>query len=209
MIAIVDYKAGNLTSVATAVKSLNKDCVITSDPEVIRSAERVIFPGVGAAGSAMQNLIDMGLVDVLKEVTSSGKPFLGICVGCQIMFEHSEEDDTQCLGILEGNVLRFPDDMMENERALKIPHMGWNEVRFVGNHPVWNDIEPGSEFYFVHSYYPSPVESEVSCRSDYGIDFACGAVKDNIVVFQFHPEKSGRPGLKLIENFLNWTPESC
>ncbi|OGV74061.1 MAG: imidazole glycerol phosphate synthase, glutamine amidotransferase subunit [Lentisphaerae bacterium RIFOXYB12_FULL_65_16] len=207
MIAIIDYKAGNLTSVASAVQALGHPCCITSDPAKIAAADRVIFPGVGAARAAMQNLRDMNLVDCLRALATNGKPFLGICLGYQILFEFSEEDNVECLGILPGRVVRFPQGMTEGDtRPLKIPQMGWNEARFNLPHPVAAGLAAGSEFYFVHSYYPVPQPDLVCATTKYGIDFASGAASRNLVAFQFHPEKSGRPGLKLLDNFCRWTP---
>ena len=155
MIAIVDYKAGNLTSVQLAFRALGCDAEVTSDPQVILAAGRVVFPGVGAAGSAMQNLSDLHLVPVLKEVASRGTPFFGICLGTQILFDFSEEDGgTPTLGLLPGRVPRF----QPTDRWDKVPQMGWNQVNIARPHPLLNGIEDGSEFYFVHSYYPAPAD---------------------------------------------------
>ena len=213
MIAIIDYKAGNLRSVERALNHLDQPCAITADPETILAADRVVFPGVGAAGSAMANLRSSQLDEVLRQVIDRGTPFLGICIGFQLLFEASGEDDATCLGVLPGQVVRFPEghtDPLTNQ-PLKIPHMGWSHVDFVQNHPLFEGISEGSEFYFVHSYYPEVGdESIISARADYGIRFACGVIRDNVAAFQFHPEKSGRPGLKLLENFCCWEPaEPC
>ena len=208
MIAIVDYRAGNLTSVKRALESLGLAAEITQSPAALARAERIIFPGVGAAGEAMANLHDLKLADALRRAVAEGKPFLGICIGYQLLFESSEEDNATCLGLLPGRVVRFPDGGREAgaPRPLKIPEMGWNEVRFRGRHPVWDGIPEGSEFYFVHSYYPVPPPELVCATTVYGLEYASGAAKDNLVAFQFHPEKSGHPGLHLLRNFCAWRP---
>jgi glutamine amidotransferase len=205
MTAIVDYGAGNLTSVKLAFSTLEADAEITSSPERIRSAERVVFPGVGAAGSAMTTLRELGLVDTLRAVVDSGTPFLGICLGTQIVFESSEEDEgTDCIGIIPGTVRRFQPTSPYD----KIPQMGWNAVSQVTAHPVFEGIADESEFYFVHSYYPDPAQPElVIGRTDYaGTAFASVTARDNLVATQFHPEKSGRVGLQLLRNFIEWQP---
>ena len=203
MITIIDYKAGNLTSVQLAFEHIGIDVRITQDPAEILSAEKVVFPGVGAARSAMQNLRDLGLVEPLKQVVQSGTPFLGICIGMQLLFDFSEENDgTDCLGLIPGTVKQFkPSDPM-----CKIPQMGWNTVKQTTNHPIFNDIDDESEFYFVHSFYPSPANAAAMIgQTDYAdVAFASAAAKDNIVATQFHPERSGRIGLKLLENFCKW-----
>jgi glutamine amidotransferase len=206
MIAIVDYRAGNLASVKRALDYLGQESLITDKPDDIRAAERVIFPGVGAAGEAMRHLTELGLGPVLTEVVAAGKPFLGICLGYQVLFEHSDEDNVDCLGLLPGNVIRFADDLHEGDSPypLKVPEMGWNRVEFQGTHPVWQGVPAGSEFYFVHSYYPVPAPEQIAATTTYGIEYACGVAHQNLVAFQFHPEKSGRPGLKLLENFCTW-----
>jgi glutamine amidotransferase len=206
MIAIVDYRAGNLTSVARALQYLNVPCVITDRAEELRRADRVIFPGVGAAGEAMRNIEKKGLAGCIREVYEAGTPLLGICLGTQVIFEYSEEDSrTTCLGIIPGGVKRFPEGMMEKGDPLKIPHMGWNRVAFKGRHPLFAGIPGNAEFYFVHSYYPAPSESfDVAGETDYGIRFASAVARRNLVAVQFHPEKSGRFGLKILENFSRW-----
>lgn len=209
MIAIVDYDAGNLTSVARAVAHLGYDCEVTKDEKRIRAAERVIFPGVGAAGSAMDSLRRLGLNLAIQETFASGKPLLGICLGTQIIMAFSEEDGgTNCLGIVEGRTRLFSNRMTDAAGArLKIPHMGWNRLVLNQSHPVLEGIEPGDEFYFVHSYYPDPDhEDQVIGRTEHGIAFASVIGAGNLVATQFHPEKSGRPGLTLLKNFCEWTP---
>ena len=190
MLTIIDYKAGNLTSVKLAFAALGVETRVTSDPAEIRAADRLVFPGVGAAASAMDNLRAAGLVDTLKEVTASGTPFLGICLGMQILFDHTEEDGgTDTLGILPGQVRRFP-----SAPGFKIPQIGWNQV---------NDAE---EYYFVHSYYVEMNPFAVGTTEYAGVRFASLVRKDNIMASQFHPEKSGRIGLKFLSDFLSWTP---
>jgi len=205
MVAIVDYKAGNLTSVRLAFKALACDAVVTSDPALLLAAERVVFPGVGAAGSAMRNLAELNLVDVLKTLAARGTPFLGICLGTQILFDFSEEDGgTPTLGILPGRVPRFqPADPWD-----KVPQMGWNQVRTVRPHPLLEGIADLSEFYFVHSYYPSPADPALAVGvTEYaGVTFASMVGRANVAATQFHPEKSGRIGLRLLANFTRWNP---
>lgn len=209
MIAIVDYEAGNLTSVGRAVRSLGFETEVTQDPGRILRAERVIFPGVGAAGSAMASLKRLGLDQVLPEVLALGTPLLGICLGTQIIFEFSEEDEgVTCLGLLPGRVRRFPEDLAEGGDRLKVPHMGWNGVGRTLDHPVLKGLAPEHEFYFVHSYYPDPAdESHVIGRTEYGMTFASIVGRDNLLAVQFHPEKSGRPGLSILDNFCRWNGE--
>jgi glutamine amidotransferase len=205
MIAIIDYKAGNLTSVKLAFQTLKTEAEITSSPDSILAADSVIFPGVGAARAAMDNLNDLGLVDTIRQVVDRGTPFMGICLGTQIILERSEEDGgTDCIGLIPGTVPLFNPSSPYD----KIPQMGWNSVSTSADHPLFNDIEDNSEFYFVHSYYPAPTdEASIIGRTDYAdVSFASVIGRDNIVATQFHPEKSGRVGLKLLENFTNWKP---
>ena len=206
MIAVVDYDAGNLTSVACAVRHLGHEPEITRDPEVLRSAKRIIFPGVGAAGSSMESLASLGLAAALSDAHAAGKPILGICIGCQVVFSSSEEDGgTGCLGLLEGEAVRFrfPEGIQR-----KVPHMGWNEGNFTAAHPVLEGGAPGSQFYFVHSYHVEPADPGVSLgTATYGgIDFTAAVAKDNLGAVQFHAEKSGPAGLRLLDNFLRWSP---
>ena len=205
MIAIVDYNAGNLTSVKLALDYLGTRSEITRDPERIIAADRVIFPGVGSAGAAMQNIRTLDLADVLRQVVQRGTPFLGICLGTQIIFEASEENGgVQGLGILAGTVKRF----QPTNPADKVPQIGWNSVTFIKPHPLLKGIENGSEFYFVHSYYAVPRnKDEIIGETDYaGVEFASIVARKNLIAVQFHPEKSGRLGLKLLDNFSRWNP---
>lgn len=205
MIGIVDYQAGNLTSVARAMDNLRESSIITNDVELLDHADRIIFPGVGAAGAAMANLRQSGLDVHLKRWVREGKPLLGICLGMQVIFDRSDEGDTSCLGIVPGEVKRFPANLREGGTLLKIPHMGWNGVRFRGDHPVFAGIPPEAEFYFIHSYYPAPRdETWVAGWTDYGIRFCSAVARGTLVAVQFHPEKSGRPGLVLLANFCRW-----
>lgn len=201
MITIVDYKAGNLTSVKRALDHLGIANQVSADPQTVIGAERVIFPGVGAAGAAMGVLKARGLDGALKECFAKGTPILGICLGCQIVLDHSEEDDTDCLGLLPGGCVRF----RVSDSALKIPHMGWNAVSVLRPHPLLSHLRPGDEFYFVHSFHPKPADSSlVYAESDHGGPFPAAIGKDNLFAVQFHAEKSGPVGLKVLENFSNW-----
>jgi len=213
MIAIIDYKAGNLTSVRLALEAINVTAEITDQPDRILAAKRVIFPGVGAAAAAMESLRRLGLCEVVRHVAARGTPFLGICLGSQIIFEHSEEDGgTPCLGLIPGTVKLF----RPTNRFDKVPQIGWNAVRQCAPHPIFEGIEDNSEFYFVHSYYPVPAEtSHMLGETEYaGIRFASVVGRGNLVATQFHPEKSGRVGLRLLRNFVNWqgdgrSPPTC
>ena len=201
LVVIIDYDAGNLRSVQRACSEVGIEAEISADPDRVRAAERVIFPGVGAAGSAMRSLVKNGLDVALGEVVAAGKPVLGICLGLQISFDRSEENAQQTLGLLPGRVRRFE----FQRRDLKIPHMGWNEVRVLRPHPLLAGIETGDEFYFVHAYYPSPATADsVYAVTDYEHDFASAVGQDNYFATQFHPEKSGRVGLRMLEHFGNW-----
>ncbi len=205
MIAIVDYNAGNLTSVKLALDYIGASAEITQDPARILAADRVIFPGVGSAGAAMRNISALGLAASLRQVVQRGTAFLGICLGTQIIFEASEEDGgVPGLGILAGTVKRFH----PTNPADKVPQIGWNGVTFVKPHPLLEGIESGSEFYFVHSYYPAPGDrAMVLGETEYAnICFASMVAQGNLAATQFHPEKSGRIGLQLLKNFAAWKP---
>jgi glutamine amidotransferase len=206
LIAVLDYEAGNLASVKRSLKALEAQVTVTQDPAVVAQAEKIIFPGVGAAGQAMSNLQRLGLDRALQQAWAAGKPILGICLGAQIIMHHSAENNTPCLGLLHGEVRRFspPSSGAAGER-LKIPHMGWNQVRFLTDHPVFAGLPEGAEFYFVHSFYPSPADQgQVLGVTDYGQEFPSVVGYKNLVATQFHPEKSGRFGLMLLTNFLGW-----
>lgn len=200
MIAIVDYGMGNLRSVSKAFQSQRFPAVVTSSPDEIASAAGLVLPGVGAFGDCVKNLNESGLINPILRFIDSGKPFLGICLGLQVLFEESEEaPGVKGLGIIKGKVVRFPDF---KEEHLKVPHMGWNQIRITKETPVLKGIPDNSWFYFVHSYYPSPDDDSVSAlKTTYGFEFTAAVAKDNIFASQFHPEKSSDLGLKIISNF--------
>ena len=198
MVAIIDYKAGNLTSVARALDKLGYKNTITDDAEAILNAERVIFPGVGAAKATMENLQNRSLDNILRKYYESGKPMLGICIGIQILFQHSEEEDTECLGLFPGNVKKYP-----IQKRLKVPQIGWNEVSQIQSHPIFEDVPNPAHFYFVNAYYPVPEMKEtIIGKTTYGLEFCSAIAHNNLIATQFHLEKSGRVGLKMLENFL-------
>lgn len=207
-VAVVDYGMGNLHSVAKAVEHVapGANVVVTSDPAIILSAGRVVFPGQGAARDCMAAINDRGLKKAILEAAAS-KPFLGICMGLQVLFEHSEEGDTPCLGLFQGGVVRFADERMRDDQGnkLKVPHMGWNNVVQTQPHPLWSGIEDGTRFYFVHSYYVVPADAVLAAGSArYPFDFVCACARDNVFAVQFHPEKSAAAGLRLLANFITW-----
>ncbi len=208
MIAIIDYHAGNLTSVARAVSHIGSKCIVTHSHEQIEAADRIIFPGVGAAGSAMKSLKALGLDTALKAMFLAGKPILGICLGTQIIMGYSDENNTRCLGFVDGNVRTFPEKMPSAKGIpLKIPHMGWNRIQILHDHPIFSSLKENDEFYFVHSFYPEPGNQEhILALTDYGILFPSVVGFDNIIATQFHLEKSGRPGLIMLKNFCTWQP---
>ena len=202
-LVVIDYGAGNLRSVAVALARLGFDPLVTSEPKAVDSADVVILPGVGAAADTMSNLARRGLVEPIREYIDSGRPFLGICMGLQVLFSMSEEGgEHPCLDILPGRVRRLPE-------GLKVPHMGWNRVRQRCQHPVFDGISDDAFFYFVHSYYAEPEDASVVVgETDYAVTFPAVVARDNIVATQFHPEKSAEPGLRLYENFLRMTQAS-
>ncbi len=205
MIFIVDYKAGNITSVQRALAHLGVESRITPDPDLVRRADKVIFPGVGQAASAMQVLRERGLDLALGEAFARGAPILGICLGAQIVMTRSEEGDTRCLNLIPGISRRFS----FADPSLKIPHMGWNRIRIVRDHPVLQGIRTDEEFYFVHSYYPQPEDpSFVAAECEYGTAFPAVIGRANLVAAQFHPEKSGAVGLRVLRNFIAWNGKS-
>lgn len=205
MIGIIDYRAGNVTSVVRALNHLGESCRISDDPMILAQSSHIIFPGVGAAGEAMANLRRTHLDKWIIEWAYAEKPILGICLGTQIIFDYSEENDVQCLGLIPGVVKRFSANLTHGGSDLKIPHMGWNYVEFRKTHPVFRGLPEGSEFYFVHSYYPIPAQSDLIIGiTDYGTSFCAALAYKNVVAVQFHPEKSGRPGLTILSNFCRW-----
>ncbi|MQN00545.1 MAG: imidazole glycerol phosphate synthase subunit HisH [Lachnospiraceae bacterium] len=199
MIAIIDYDAGNIRSVEKAVKFLGRDCKVTSDGSEILSADHVILPGVGNFGDCMAHLRDRGLVDVIRKVQENDTPFLGICVGLQLIFNDSEESEgVEGLGLLPGHIIKFPE-----RKDLKVPHMGWNSIRFPKAGRLFKGIEEGSFVYFVHSYYLKADDpSIVTATCEYGLNFDASVEKGNVFATQFHPEKSGETGLQILNNFL-------
>lgn len=202
MFVIVDYKAGNLRSVQRACSEVGMEALVSGDPEVVRRADKLIFPGVGAAGPAMKSLFEEGIDEAIKEVFLAGNPILGICLGLQVSLDFSEENQTETLSLVPGTVKKF----RFNRKELKIPHMGWNSVKLIKKHAVLNQIEPDDEFYFVHSYYALPENDElVYALTEYEHEFASVIAKDNFIATQFHPEKSGRVGLRLLNNFSEWS----
>jgi glutamine amidotransferase len=210
-IAVVDYGMGNLKSVSKAIEHVapNKSVLVSNNPEEIHAAERVVFPGQGAMPECIQELDGRGLHEAVMTAAQE-KPFLGICIGLQMLFEHSEEGDVQGLGLFRGNVKKFMLEGLHDATGekLKVPHMGWNQVyQSDKQHEMWQDIADGERFYFVHSYYVSP--DDQSCDvgfSEYPNRFTCAVTKDNIFAVQFHPEKSAHAGLQLLNNFVNWKP---
>ena len=210
-IAIVAYGMGNLRSVSKALEHVapTATIIVTSDPSTVEKAERVVVPGQGAMPNCMHELKIRVLYNTVLRAAAS-KPFLGICIGLQMLFEESEEGNIKGLGILRGRVLHFPPSAMTTPggQKLKVPHMGWNQVHQTIDHPLWHGIADDARFYFVHSYYVETTES-VAARSNYPFPFTCAIAKDNIFAVQFHPEKSHVAGLKLLRNFANWTPHLC
>lgn len=200
MIAIVDYGMGNLRSVKKAFENRGFAADVTRDTEELMNSDGLVLPGVGAFGDCMKNLEEYGLTEPIKTFIKSGKPFLGICLGLQLLFERSEESPgVKGLGILRGEVVRFPQFESEN---LKVPHMGWNQMEAERETPMLRGIPPESRFYFVHSYFPNPRDEEIVLgKTFYGMEFTSAVCKENITAFQFHPEKSSDLGLKILENF--------
>ena len=201
-LVVIDYQSGNVRSVTRALESAGVSPLVTGDPAELPGADAVIFPGVGSGPAAMSALEDRRLVAPLQDYVASGRPFMGICLGLQLLLDRTEEGDASCLGIIPGHVKRLPD-------GLKVPHMGWNSVEFEAGHPVLRDIPQGSHFYFVHSYYAAPSEQTwVAGTTEYGVPFCSVYAKDNLVATQFHPEKSGPVGLRVYRNFVELAKSS-
>lgn len=205
MIAVIDYEMGNLRSVQKAFEAVGHRAVITRDPEVIDGASHVVLPGVGAFGDCMANLDRFGLIEPIHATIRSGKPFLGICLGLQLLFAESEEFGThQGLNVIPGKVKKFPAGTA-NGSMRKIPHMGWNTIDIQQTTPVLSGIAPGSYVYFVHSYYVEPTDRGMTCTmTEYGIQFVSSVCHQNIFACQFHPEKSQQVGLAILRNFGDW-----
>jgi imidazole glycerol-phosphate synthase subunit HisH len=209
-IAVVDYGMGNLRSVSKALEHVaqTKKVVVTSEPELIYEAERVVFPGQGAMPDCIRELDLRGLRQSVVEATHQ-KPFLGICIGLQMLFEHSEEGGAAGLGVFSGEVKRFTSESMHDVdgNKLKVPHMGWSRVDQKIKHPMWSGIEDGERFYYVHSYYVVPKEPTlIAGQTSYPDPFTCAIAKNNLFAVQFHPEKSAQAGLQLLSNFVHWNP---
>jgi len=209
-VAVVDYGMGNLRSVSKAIEHVapQAQVEVTSDPGRVAAADRVVFPGQGAMPDCMREMEARNLRPAVVEAAGT-RPFLGICIGLQMLFERSDEGAVPGLSLMRGIVRRFPEEgMVDAEgRKLKVPHMGWNRVMQKKSHALWSGIEDGTRFYFVHSYFPQPRDAEVvQGTTDYGVPFTCAVARDNIFAVQFHPEKSQTAGLRLLANFVHWTP---
>ena len=202
MIIIIDYGAGNLRSVANAITKLGYQPKVTNSPSDLLDARAVILPGVGAAASTMKNLKGLGMVEPIYELIGEGRPFFGVCIGLQILFAGTEEGGGhECLGVIPGRVRRLPP-------GLKTPHMGWNQVRQIGSHPIFDGIPDEANFYFVHSYYAEPDDKSVVIgETDYGINMCSVIARGNLIATQFHPEKSGESGLRMYDNFIKLAME--
>lgn len=204
MLAILDYKAGNQTSVRRALEHLSIPCAVTADIEVMDAASGIVFPGVGAAGQAMTALAQAGLDKALLRAVSKGIPLLGICLGCQILLEESEENNTKTLGVVPGACRRFENKLLQEDGSpAPVPHTGWNSLRVRVESPLLAGLDPAAEFYFVHSYYPDTDPALVIATTVYGREFCSVYGRDGLWAVQFHPEKSGKPGLVLLHNFYN------
>ena len=203
MIAIIDYGMGNLRSVQKGFEKIGAEAIVTADPQVVLQAAKVVLPGVGAFRDCMRNLEQAGFVEPILKVIGQGRPFLGICVGMQLLFTDSVEFGLyQGLNVIPGHVLRFPDDMRVADESLKVPQMGWNQLHFKRRPPAFEGIAEGSNVYFVHSYYVKPDHDNViASTTDYGIEFCSAVWQDNIVATQLHPEKSQDVGLRILKNF--------
>jgi len=209
-VAVVDYGMGNLRSVSKAIEHVapQAEVEVTSDPARVAGADRVVFPGQGAMPDCMREMEARGLHNAVVDAARK-RPFLGICIGLQMLFEHSDEGDVAGLALLPGKVRRFPAAAMidADGRRLKVPHMGWNRVQQTAPHALWSGIDDGARFYFVHSYFPEAGKAGLARgTSQYGIPFTCAVAQDNIFAVQFHPEKSQTAGLRLLENFIHWNP---
>ncbi|MDO5651845.1 MAG: imidazole glycerol phosphate synthase subunit HisH [Moraxella sp.] len=205
-VALLDYGMGNLHSVAKALSVAGADVVITHDPKVVASADKILFPGVGAMRDCMAGIRETGTDDMLKQAVFN-KPVMAICVGMQALFKRSAENGgVDCLGLLDGVVNRFDDSWTDGDQPIKIPHMGWNTIHGMdGSHPLWQGVKPTDFVYFVHSYYCEPQDKAiVAATCDYGTPFCASIIKDNLFATQFHPEKSHSTGLRILKNFVTW-----
>ena len=205
MIAIIDYGVGNLFSLCSSLKAIGADAAVTSDPEVIKSADKIILPGVGAFGDAIKKLNDTGLDKIVTEEAKKGKKLMGICLGMQLLFEKSYEyGEHNGLSLLKGSVVPMEGRL---PRELKIPHIGWNALHFTKKHPLFKYIKEDDCVYFVHSYYAEGCEDSLLATAEYGYELTAAVVKDNVAGMQFHPEKSGNVGLKILQAFCEWEDE--
>lgn len=201
-IAVIDYQAGNLRSVEKALVRTGADALVTSNPSAIESCDGIIFPGQGACDSSMINLKNRSLDNLILQLIAAKKPFMGVCLGLQLLLETSEEGEEKCLGLIAGTVKRFPE-------GKKIPHMGWNEVNIKSDHPVLATLPNNSHFYFIHSYYADPTDKDIiAATTKYGVEFCSAVAFQNVVAVQFHPEKSGDIGLEIYKNFVEFTKTS-
>jgi glutamine amidotransferase len=208
MLAILEYNAGNQTSVRRALNALDIPGVVTADPALIRAAKGIIFPGVGAAGQAMRNLRESGMDLVLREAVAARKPLLGICLGCQILLDSSDENDTRTLGLVSGRCRRFDPALREQDgRPIRIPHMGWNGLLHKQSSPLLRGLPKDAQFYFVHRYYVDCPSELTIATSTYGREFCTVYGRDGLWACQFHPEKSGTPGLRILKNFYLYCTE--
>ncbi len=197
-IVVIDYQSGNLRSVTKALEAVGAAPVVSEEARALDSADAMVLPGVGSGPAAMQALESRGLAEPIREYIAAGRPFLGVCLGLQLLLERTEEGDAACLGVVSGQVKRLPE-------GFKVPHMGWNSVDFVGEHPVFRDIPAASHFYFVHSYYAAPEDTAgIAGTTSYGVPFCSAYARGNLAATQFHPEKSGTVGLQIYRNFLNF-----
>ena len=202
MIAVIDYGVGNLFSLTSSLKAIGAECIVTSDVDAIRSADKIILPGVGAFEDAKRKLSESGLDKVVIDEAKSGKPIMGICLGMQMLFERSlEYGEHKGLGLLQGDVIPMQGTIPE---GLQIPHIGWNQLKVVSDHPVFKYTKNGDYVYFVHSFYASGCEDSLLATTDYGIDITAAVAKDNVAGMQFHPEKSGECGLNILRAFAEW-----
>lgn len=205
MLAILDYGAGNLASVNRALQHLGVSAKITANPETIAEASAVIFPGVGHAGQAMDKLRAAGLDKTMRQIMERRQPLLGICLGCQILLDRSAEGPTETLGLAPGDCVRFENDLRENGEKINIPHIGWNSIVRKRESPLFEGVSEDAEFYFVHSYYARPASDLVVATTVYGREFCSVYGRNNFWAVQFHPEKSGEAGLKILKNFCDWS----
>ena len=204
MVTVIDYNAGNLGSVETALRHLGASFRITTDPALVRKADRIVLPGVGDARAAMDRLERTGIAAALRERVNEGAPMMGICLGSQIVLDRSEESDAACLGLIPGQTVAFDD-----RPGRKVPHMGWNTIEVARSHRIFTGIPEDVAFYFVHSYYPLPQDpADALSYTSYGEVFASSVGRYNVVTTQFHPEKSGEFGLRMLDNFLGWNGDS-